>query len=162
MNLYAQPTPWLQRAHDAGLVTLHTQDAPSYSASIARGLPCACHVSLVVNGRTMIVRMEEQSISAHPGYVLPNDCTPEEQLTVVTWLARNRLVRFCTEFQSGKLTRCLDKNLFRKKLHECQNCFVNTLEHEPVFCMKQMVVSAQNKGPTLESVLSPNATPDQV
>lgn len=161
MNIFAKPSHFLQLAHDAGLIVLRTDFFPNYYARIVREHPCACGSpnGLVVNGRSIVVEKDQQSISGFPGYVLPDDCSSDEQLTIVTWLTRNRFVTFSTHLDSNnKLIRCLDSKIFQKEIHKCQKCYVNKLVAEPVFCMKEMVVSAQNKGPTLESVLSPHAS----
>lgn len=165
MNVYAKPSHFLQLAHDSGLVTLNTGAAPNYCAQIARELPCACASpnGLVVNGRRIIVEKDQQSISGFPGYAFPDNCSLDEQLTLVTWLVRDRFVRFCTFLDSQKkLTRTLDSTFFQTEMHDCEKCFINTLVAEPIFCTKGIVVSAQNKGPTLESVSSHHASTHEI
>lgn len=172
MDVYARPSRFLKHAHDTGLITLKSGIAPNHCARIVRGSSCACSApnGLVVNGRNILVELDQQSISGFPGYVLPDDCTHDEELTVVTWLVRHRFLRFHTyrepvdkdnkESKKKKLVRDLDSNLFRCKDLGCKKCSINTLISEPVFCLKGMVVSAQNKGPTVESVLFPHASTD--
>lgn len=160
--LYA-PSPFLKRAHDEGLVLVsHTDSLPAHAVLFERhDTACACPDRLVVRGRTLVTRAS--TVVGHPCYALPDGCTPDEELTVVAWLTRDRFLSFQLTLEKEnindkfkKLKRYLvPNNVFLRKRHStCPVCDELRLIREPVFCLKSIVVSAENKGPTVESVLN--------
>lgn len=176
MDLYVkEPTsPFLRNCHDEKLVTLKTENVPDHCGKFQRG-SCACNSlhGIVVCGRSIIIKNEEHLVNAYPGYALPNDCTPDEELTIVTWLTRSRFLMFSHGYKNWHLKDCepphcncecsvktmerflVPNHIFESQSHKnCNVCTVYTLIGEPVFCLKKVVLSAQNKGPTVESVLN--------
>ncbi|GBO04781.1 hypothetical protein AVEN_231085-1 [Araneus ventricosus] len=145
----------LQNAHDAQLVLL--QKDPKECALIERERDCACDSShrIVVKDRCIIIPKDEHVVSAFPCYAIPKNCTPDELVTIITWITRHRFMTFEHEIEKGNFDRYIaPNNAFYKKSHPwCELCEEHYLKAEPVFCMKQIVLSAQNKGPTVESVL---------
>lgn len=161
-----RPSPFLNMAHDEGLITLTPVFVQGQCMRIKRNLPCACSHPLVVQGRTITVPKGD-SVMGHPSYALPLHCTLEEQLTVVTWLTRGRFLSFgmgveeiLPKRKDGKpnntITRDLTPNkTFRMRPHPtCHKCEVFDMVKDPVFCLKGIVMSVDNKGPTVESVLN--------
>lgn len=146
---------FLQNAHDAQLIVL--QRHPEECALIERERVCACHSAhrLVVKDRCIIVPKGDHAVNAFPCYAIPKNCAQEEILTIITWITRHRFMTFECDIQNHNFNRYITPNkAFRKKSHaSCNLCEEHHLTAEPVFCMKQIVLSAQNKGPTLESVL---------
>ncbi|GBN19716.1 hypothetical protein AVEN_261795-1 [Araneus ventricosus] len=146
---------FLQNAHDAQLVALVR--TPEECITVERKSVCACHSTdrLVVKNRCMIVPKDEHVVSAFPCYAAPADCTPDELLTIVAWITRHRFMTFECDLHDRHFDRYIAPNsLFQKRPHaSCDTCEEHHLKGEPVFCTKRIVLSAQNKGPTVESVL---------
>ncbi|GFX43070.1 uncharacterized protein TNCV_2711141 [Trichonephila clavipes] len=147
---------FLQHAAQEKLITLETRE-PKVCAHIEHHPVCACDSScqLVVQGKSIIAARDQHIVSAYPCYALPKDCTSEEIVTIVTWLTRHQFWTFATTLENGSLVRYLTPHfIFSMQPHaSCDQCTQHTLEGEPVFCLKSVVLSGQNKGPTLESVL---------
>lgn len=160
MDLYLKgvATTFLNHAHEEGLITLKKGNIPLYCQNIQRGNRCACPFGMFVNEKSVIVPKDQCVVSAYPCYSFPEDCTLEEHVTIVTWLTRNRFLTYKTFVQKGHLHRITVPNkIFEKRPHAtCPTCMVFTLLKEPVFFLPNIVLSAQNKGPNLESVLIPN------
>lgn len=146
---------FLQNAHDAHLIVLEKH--PGECVLIEKDLACACDSKdrLVVRGRCIIVPKDEHVVSAFPCYAIPENCTQDELLTIITWITRHRFMAFDYEVQNHNFNRFITpNNAFYKETHPCcELCEEHYLKAEPVFCMKQIVLSIQNKGPTVESVL---------
>ncbi|KAG8175201.1 hypothetical protein JTE90_022624 [Oedothorax gibbosus] len=144
-------------ASQEGLVDLHVGPLPQHGLRIERGLStCACsseNIRLIVYGRYIVCR--SSTLMAFPHYGIPDDCTPEEQVTIVSWLTRQRFLSFASAYENNNLGRFLAPNrTFRTKpSNTCSHCEIHYMEKDPVFCLKSIVLSALNKGPTLESVL---------
>ncbi|GFT26020.1 uncharacterized protein NPIL_16941 [Nephila pilipes] len=147
---------FLQRASQEKLISLETH-VPVECAHIERHCDCACSCpsQLVVQGKSIIVPRDQQVVNAFPCYALPKECTSEEMVTVVTWLTRHKFWTFANTLENGSLVRYLTpQRIFRLQPHpSCDQCEQHLLEGEPVFCLKNIVLSSQNKGPTVESVL---------
>lgn len=169
MDLYVQefPSTFLKNSNDEGLVTLKTDSVPPHCARIEKGLRCACSSKdgIVVSEQSITINNDAHLLCAFPCYALPNRCTLEEQKTIVAWLTREKFYNFghhCKRIgnQKRKFERFLMPNtVFLKKLNiSCEKCSTFTLRGEPVFFLSKNVLSAQNKGPTLESVLCLDAS----
>lgn len=154
------PSRFLKHAHEEKLIVLQTAFMPDVGLCVTRGRHCACRDKLVVWGRTVTVSEGEHVVNSFPYYQLPVDATPEEELTLVTWWTRHRFSSFGHEIQPYErcktMTRFLTSNsIFRCRPHpDCEQCRVYDMVKEPVFCLKSIVLSQQNKGPTIESALT--------
>lgn len=130
---------------------------------------CACPTrhGLALQGRCIIVPRDQHALVAYPLYALPPDCTLEETCVIVTWLHRHRLKTFQSAIVEGgpyaktyakneTLKRTLGtQNLFQKTPYgACCECY--TLQKDPVFMLKSIVISPYGQGPTLESVCQLN------
>lgn len=158
VQLYVQgrPTRFIKLADKEGLICLQTSFMPHEGFTIERDKMCACHDEMVVKDRTMIIKKGTHEVTGYPCYGLPLNCTLEEELTIVTWLTRERFLSFGHAIEKGVLKRFLVPNkIFQKQSHSsCNSCEVYGMIREPIFCLKSIVVSMKNKGPTVESVLT--------
>lgn len=145
------PDAFLKRLRDH--ITLVASPADPY-ALFARTDACACSTphGLAIRDRTLLVVRGKHQALGYPLYALPADCTLEETVVVVAWLFRNKFKTFQTTLREDSLQRTLGSDGFRKTAHgRCCDQF--TLEEDPVFMLKPIVVSAYAQGPTLDSVL---------
>lgn len=152
VSLYAPesvPRDFLNLADELVLLAPKTEDP---YALFDRTATCACHTRdcLALRGRTVTTRKNHHEVAGFPMYALPEDCTTEETAVVVAWLYRSRFHTFKCTVKDGIMRRYLATGgLFREAPTAC--CVTYTLDHDPVFMLKTMVVSAHGKGPTLES-----------
>lgn len=121
---------------------------------------CACGTrnGLAVRDRTVL--SNNKLPMGFPLYVLPPDCTFEETVTIVTWLTRFRFKTFRHCVEEGWFYRTLESEpVFRVSSSRDDDdddekcCQSFTLDRDPVFMLKTIVLSPFGKGPTLESVL---------
>lgn len=126
---------------------------PSHYALFDRAMrSCACGTrdSLAIRDRTVIVKKDHHPALSFPYYALPEDCTFEESYVIVTWLLRNRFKTFSSQIADGSLKRTLNTNCwFTLEQRYC--CEFFTLENDPVFLLKRVVLSPYATGPVLES-----------
>lgn len=124
-------------------------------ALFGRTETCSCSSlhSLVLRGRSIIIKRNTHQALGYPVYALPPDCTLEETVVAVTWLCRNKFKTFKTRIVNGSLTRSLESNCWFSRTDFSDCCEMYTLLTDPVFMLKSIVVSPYGKGPTLESVL---------
>lgn len=117
-------------------------------------VPCACPDSIVLEDSGIIVPRRQHAVAGYPGYFIETHCNDKELFTLVVWLTRNRYQRFYNRIENGSLVRYLAPNkVFRKLDHEtCAECERHVLSGDPVLCLKHIVLSQYNKGPTVESV----------
>lgn len=129
---------------------------PPCIATIGKG-NCACNTTheLIVDNKCVFFRDEENQLNSFPAYKLDGQFNDEELITILTWLTRSKFYIFQSNIQDGSLCRFLSRNIFKEQKSSCQRCYKYFLKGTPVFCLKTIVVSGRNKGPTLESVLSP-------
>lgn len=128
---------------------------------------CACPTrnGLAIQGRSLLVRNHQHTVVGFPLYALPPDCTREETHVIVTWLLRHRFKTFQHAIVEGgpyakeplnrhpeTLKRTLGNQSLFKKEPRGPCCEKYTLETDPVFMLKSIVLSPYGKGPTLESV----------
>jgi hypothetical protein len=151
-----RPSRFLTLAHEEKLIVLQTAFMPNEGIRVARDKLCACHDKLVLCHRTITVCRGTHIINEYPYYHVPIDATPDEELTLVTWLTRERFFSFGHDNINGTMKRVLVPNaIFQSKPHPtCQYCEQHCMIKEPVFCLKSIVLSMKNKGPTVESVLT--------
>lgn len=147
---------FLSNADQEGLIKLHRISTPPQgSVFIEKNAICACsnHAIVVNNKDTITVVKGEHQVAGFPAYVLPPDCDDEEALAVVAWLTRHQFHTFTSKIEDGSLVRKLEPcRFFRKIPHQsCEICESYELIGDPVFFLKHIVLSKQNKGPTLES-----------
>lgn len=148
------PSLFLKMAAQEELVDLHVGPLPEHGVCFERrDTDCACPNRLIVNGRCIVC--PSSTIMAFPHYGIPDGCTPEEEITIVTWLTRQRFLSFGSDWKNKTFSRYLDNNgVFEKHTSEkCPNCEKYVMDKDPVFFLKSIVLSALNKGPTLESAL---------
>lgn len=163
VSLYAPdnvPKDFLNLAADQLVSLVHA--APTDDASFALfdrikhssgGCACGTRNGLAVRHRTLFVQ-KHKLLLGFSLYVLPPDCTFDETVVIVTWLTRFRFKRFQSVVERGWFYRTVEnsESFFRVSDHtEC--CQMFTLEEDPVFMLKSIVLSPFGKGPTLESVL---------
>lgn len=126
---------------------------------------CACVTrdGLALQGSSLIVPHHQHALVGYPLYALPPDCQLEETVVIVTWLLRHRLKTFETTLVEGgpyaktyakkqTLRRTLGNHSLFQKTPYTACCERFTLQKEPVFMLKSMVLSRYGQGPTLESV----------
>lgn len=134
------------------LVPAPTADEPF--ALFDRSPTCACGTrnGLALCHRTLLIQ-RNKTLLGFPVYVLPPDCTFDETVVSVTWLTRFRFKTFQSTLKEGWYFRTLENDSFFK-VADCGDCCQSfTLEKDPVFMLKSIVLSPFGKGPTLESVL---------
>lgn len=152
------PGRFLTLAHEEGLIVLQASGAsmPREGLCVARDKECACRDTLVVRQRTIIVPRGTHFVNEYPYYQIPAAATDEEELTLVTWLTRHRFSSFGCKVTKSKMERFLSPNaIFQTRNHPtCVRCEQHCMIREPVFCLKSIVLSAKNKGPTIQSVLT--------
>lgn len=154
VSLYAPesvPSDFLNRAADLVRLVAPTEALALFDRTDS----CACPTrdGLAVRDRSLIVKRHTHPASGYPVYALPEDCSLEESVVIVTWLVRYRFKTFRSRIQNGTLERSLESPGWFQKT-PCGNCCdLFTLNTDPVFLLKPIVVSAYGKGPTLESVL---------
>lgn len=133
---------------------------------------CACSTEhgLAVRGRSVIVPRDQHAVVGYPLYALPPDCTIEETFVIVTWLLRHRMKTFRGDVAEGgpysknfakkeTLKRTLvgaNNDLFKKTDVGGACCERYTLEKDPVFMLKSIVLSPYGQGPTLEDACQTN------
>lgn len=165
------PRDFLTAAEDSQLVRLVSVLTEPH-ALFDRTDSCACSTrhGLAIRGRSVMVPRDGHAVVGYPLYALPPDCTSEETNVVVTWLSRHRMKTFRSVVEiGGPYVKHYDKEetlkrtlgpathdgLFRKTRHgEC--CEIYTLEKDPVFMLKSVVLSIHGRGPTLESACRSN------
>lgn len=154
VSLYAPasvPRDFLNLAD--GLVQLVPEPEDPY-ALFDRTATCACPTRdcLALRGRSVVARMHQHQAAGFPLYALPADCTRDETAVVVAWLFRHRFHTFRCRVRDGSLRRSLASGgLFREAPTEPACCVTYTLDRDPVFLLRTLVVSAHGRGPTLES-----------
>lgn len=149
-----EPSTFLKMASQEGLVDLHVGPLPNHGVCFEkRDTDCACPDRLIVHGRCIVC--PSSTVIGFPYYGIPDGCTPEEELTIVTWLTRQRFLSFASAHEDQSLCRFLAPNRAFRITYSgtCGRCEKHTMYKDPVFCLKSIVLSALNKGPTLESVL---------
>lgn len=116
---------------------------------------CACSTRnfLAIRGRCITMKRSEHALLGYPCYALPPDCTFKEAFVVATWILRRRFKSFQRCILDGSLYRHLNGNdcFIKEETFSC--CDTQILDRDPVFMLKNIVVSPFGKGPTLESVL---------
>lgn len=155
-----ESSPAIEHFADVDYVQI-LQSPPDCFATFGKG-ECACHTSFewTVDGRTISFRDESHYSTAYPAYVLDGSVTEREIVTVLTWLTKPNLLRFGSKIENGTLVRFLTPGPFRRIDSPCGTCIRYRLEKTPVFCTSSFVISGENKGPTLESVLRCTVTPN--
>lgn len=147
--------PAAENFADEGIVEIiRNPPFPPCIATIGKG-DCACDSphEWVVDGKCISFRNESNLLATFPGYALEGSFSSEEQTTVLTWLTRSKFYALQHAIENGTLTRYMSHTAFKKIDSKCGKCFRYRLGGIPVFCLKKIVVSGENKGPTLESVL---------
>ncbi|GIY89204.1 uncharacterized protein CEXT_656531 [Caerostris extrusa] len=118
--------------------------------------PCACTMKdgICVGEHKIMVVRDKHAVAGYPAYALPSGFTDSQVLTLFAWLTRHKFYTFGSTIENGSLVRYLTPSrLFRSSPHPtCPQCECHSLVGDPVYCLKNIVLSAQNKGPTIESV----------
>jgi hypothetical protein len=157
VQLYVHETnDFLLNCEKEGLVVLLRQK--NNGIQIERLCSCACNSphDIVVDGNSVIIVRDKHIVSGFPSYALPLNCTDKEIVTIVAWLTRHNFYVFQSVMQNNCLKRGIvsSEKTFLKTAHDtCSRCERYTLDRDPVFCLKRIVISAQKKGPTVDCVL---------
>lgn len=148
-------TPFLQHAEEEGLVRLLDVAMPEHTV-FDRAPPCACRSKdgLAIHDEGGVVVAHDHLLVRGSSCYSFDRLDPDRDYPVaVSWLIRNKFLTFHSTIENGSLVRFLSPNqLFRRRPTSCA-CVRYDLVGEPVYCLKQSVLSFTNKGPTLESVL---------
>ncbi|GBN92061.1 hypothetical protein AVEN_266875-1 [Araneus ventricosus] len=147
--------PFLRNAVNVGFVQLVSYPEAKLALNVrVDPLACACDADhLVVHDDTVVVFKDSHVVKGYPAYALPAHATNRDVVTLVTWLTRHQFHTFVSKIENGTLNRYLGYKLFSSSPHpHCTNCTRFTLLGETIFLIKHTVLSAQNKGPTIESV----------
>lgn len=160
---------FLRNANDEGLIQLQLNEIPEASCVIERfDDACLAKCGMAVTDQSLVVDLNKHVINGYPAYVLPMHCSDLEATLVVAWLTRrhfqtngtavekNVAMKRYLKGKSSSMVRFLQSTngYFFKSQLACGKCIRFRPRGDIVFCLEHIVLSGQNKGPTIESVVN--------
>lgn len=149
---------------EEGMVSVITQE-PDFYTTIERK-NCACNTinDIAVYNNSIFIKSKDQYIVGSSCYRVKFETKDEFEICVL-WLIKSHFQTFSsnigkffcnrTEKWETTLERKVTTFFFNCRPLPCQ-CFQYTLDEIPVYCLKHIVVSGENKGPTIGSVIKIN------
>lgn len=142
---------------ESGVIDIVRDENRSY-ATIEKK-ECACHTKngMAVFGRSFAIA-NKRAPYGHSAYRLPppDAASTVEHDTALHWLLAPHYYTFHTRVRDEIMNRLLKeayKKMFKISTSGCSCIRYDMKNVCPVFCLQNIVVSREKKGPTIESVL---------
>lgn len=152
LNIYVKNKNKIFKSYiESGLVHV-LETKPEYYALI-ENKSCSCDTrnGIAVNIDSILINNLDNYVKGHENYVIEYQ-SPRELKTAIFWLLKSHFYMFDFKIEKSKFTRYLSERFFSICYEPC-GCIKYTLSDEPIYCLKNIVVSSLKTGPTVKSVV---------
>lgn len=153
LNIYVENKKDIFESYiKSGLVQV-LETKPEHYALIEKKT-CACDTrnGIAVNNKSILINDLDNYVKGHENYIIEYK-SYRELKTVIFWLLKSYFYMFDFKVEKSKFTRYLSERFFSIRYKPCI-CIKYTLSEEPIYCLKNIVVSSLKTGPTVKSVIN--------
>lgn len=152
LNIYVEDKNAVFKSYiESGLVNVLEKKPECYVLIESKSCSCDTQNGIAVHNSSILINNFDHYIKCHENYILDYK-SKEEIATAIFWLLKSNFLTFDYELEKSKFTRHLSERFFYITYKSC-GCKEYELKGEPIFCLKNTVVSSRNTGPTVKSVI---------
>lgn len=152
LNIYVEDKNAIFQSYiESGLVNVLETKPDCYVLIESKSCSCDTRNGIAVHNSSILINNFDHYIKGHENYILDYKSN-EEITTAVFWLLKSNFYTFDFKLEKSKYTRHLSERFFSIHHKPC-GCIEYKLTGEPIYCLKNTVVSSRKTGPTVKSVI---------
>lgn len=152
LNIYIENKSAIFKSYiESGLVNVLETKPECYALIERKSCSCNTRNGIAVYNSSILINNFDNYIKGYENYIFDYKYN-EEITTVIFWLLKSNFYTFDFVLEKSKYTRHLSERFF-SIYHKSCGCIEYKLIGEPIYCLKNTVVSCRRTGPTIKSVI---------